>query len=64
MVTSTISLNGYAQPVANAPSNKQELCENYRQIAKETCKKGVLGVRDGTAGACFGAQLMVKIKGC
>ncbi|EFH7963189.1 heat-stable enterotoxin ST-II, partial [Escherichia coli] len=26
--------------------------------------KGFLGVRDGTAGACFGAQIMVAAKGC
>ncbi|WP_282958087.1 hypothetical protein [Citrobacter braakii] len=33
-------------------------------MAKENCKKGFLGSRDGVAGACFGAQLMVKAKGC
>ncbi|WP_320728305.1 hypothetical protein [Enterobacter ludwigii] len=33
-------------------------------MAKESCKKGSLGVRDGTAGACFGAQLMVAINRC
>ncbi|HBE2663621.1 TPA: heat-stable enterotoxin ST-II, partial [Escherichia coli] len=49
---------------ASTQSNKKDLCEHYRQIAKESCKKGFLGVRDGTAGACFGAQIMVAAKGC
>ncbi|EHO4368607.1 Heat-stable enterotoxin II, partial [Escherichia coli] len=26
--------------------------------------KGFLGLRDGSAGACFGAQIMVAAKGC
>ncbi|WP_072034030.1 Heat-stable enterotoxin II [Citrobacter braakii] len=64
LATSTITFNSYAQPQANSPSRKKDLCEHYRQIAKESCKKGVLGVRDGTAGACFGAQLMVTINRC
>ncbi|EEY3180630.1 transposase [Escherichia coli] len=28
------------------------------------CKKGFLGLRDGSAGACLGAQIMVAAKGC
>ncbi|HGH3389013.1 TPA: Heat-stable enterotoxin II [Citrobacter freundii] len=64
LVTSVIAFNSYAEPQVNSPSRKEQLCENYRQIAKESCKKGVLGVRDGTAGACFGAQFMVAINRC
>lgn len=64
LATSTITFNSYAEPQPNSSSRKEELCNHYRQLAKESCKKGVLGVRDGTAGACFGAQLMVTIKQC
>ncbi|EPG1596055.1 heat-stable enterotoxin ST-II [Escherichia coli] len=56
----SINTNGYASTQAN----KKSLCEQYRQIAKENCKKGFLGLRDGRAGACFGAQIMVAAKGC
>jgi len=64
LATSTITFNSYAEQPANAPSRKEELCKHYRQLAKESCKKGFLGIRDGTAGACFGAQLMVSINRC
>ncbi len=60
MFVFSIATNAYA----STQSNKKDLCEHYRQIAKESCKKGFLGVRDGTAGACFGAQMMVAAKGC
>ncbi|MBH5326242.1 Heat-stable enterotoxin II [Salmonella enterica] len=64
LAASTIAFNSYAQHQLNSPSSKKEICEHYRQIAKEKCKKGLLGIRDGAAGACFGAQIMVKAKGC
>ncbi|OPW90875.1 Heat-stable enterotoxin II [Citrobacter sp. A316] len=63
LAASTIAFNSYAQHQSSS-SSKQEICEHYRQIAKENCKKGFLGIRDGAAGACFGAQIMVKAKGC
>ncbi|WP_411172198.1 Heat-stable enterotoxin II (plasmid) [Klebsiella pneumoniae] len=64
-IFATFPMHTYAnKPPENGVSTKESLCTEYRRIAKEYCKKGYLGILDGAAGACFGAQIMLKAKGC
>ncbi|HBR1031152.1 TPA: Heat-stable enterotoxin II [Klebsiella quasipneumoniae subsp. similipneumoniae] len=44
--------------------NKPSVCEDYRRQVKEYCSKGYVGYLSGTAGACLGAQIGLRIYKC
>ncbi|MEL5589515.1 hypothetical protein PTT03_10805 [Serratia ureilytica] len=51
---------------ANMPAMaaKSGKCEAYEQAIKDNCHSGSGGIKDGSIGACLGAQIGAWIAGC
>lgn len=48
-------------PVMAASKGK---CDDYHQAIRSNCNSGSGGVKSGSVGACFGAQLGALFAGC